>query len=130
MKLVCIPQSTIYHVGGATLPKNNPRKTFLNFRNNLLMIYKNASSQQLRKILFWRRILDYVAIIHILITGNRKDAYAIYQARKEFHKLLPEFTDVRKENLSKTTNKDIPEMLQSSILWKYYVQRKRTYSSL
>lgn len=130
LRLVCIPQSEVYHVGGATLAKSNPRKTFLNFRNNLLMIYKNAQPRHLGKILAWRKFLDYLAFLHILITGNRADAFAIYHARKEFHKLLPLFEEARKENLSKTTVRDIPEMLPSSILWKYYVKRIRTYSSL
>lgn len=43
-QIVCIPQSVVYHVGGATLKKENPRKTFLNFRNNLIMLYKNLPS--------------------------------------------------------------------------------------
>ena len=60
-KLVCIPQSVVYHVGGATLKKENPRKTFLNFRNNLLMLYKNLPDKELEHVLFIRGILDRVA---------------------------------------------------------------------
>ena len=59
-KLVCIPQSVVYHVGGATLKKENPRKTFLNFRNNLLMLYKNLPDKELEHVLFIRGILDTI----------------------------------------------------------------------
>lgn len=62
-KLVCIPQSVVYHVGGATLKKENPRKTFLNFRNNLLMLYKNLPDKELEHVLFIRGILDRVAAL-------------------------------------------------------------------
>ena len=48
-EIVCIPQSTVYHVGGATLKKENPRKTFLNFRNNLVMLYKNLPDEELNE---------------------------------------------------------------------------------
>ena len=65
-KLVCIPQSVVYHVGGATLKKENPRKTFLNFRNNLLMLYKNLPDKELEHVLFIRGILDRVAALVFL----------------------------------------------------------------
>src|ERR1022692_4022740 len=60
-KVMYCPQSEVYHVGGGTLPKNNPRKTYLNFRNNLLMIFKNAPKKDLWKICLLRLILDGVA---------------------------------------------------------------------
>ncbi|KAA6315888.1 N-acetylglucosaminyl-diphospho-decaprenol L-rhamnosyltransferase, partial [termite gut metagenome] len=59
--IVCIPQSSVYHVGAATLKSENPRKTFLNFRNNLLMLYKNLPEKELYPVMRIRRILDCLA---------------------------------------------------------------------
>ena len=69
-KIVCIPQSTVYHVGGATLKKENPRKTFLNFRNNLVMLYKNLPDEELNKVMRIRACLDYVAAFTFLLKGD------------------------------------------------------------
>ena len=55
----CIPESTVYHVGAATLKRENPHKTFLNFRNNLLMLYKNLPDNELHRVMHWRTFLDY-----------------------------------------------------------------------
>ena len=68
-RIVCIPQSCVYHVGGATLNKSNPRKTYLNFRNNLLMLYKNLPENELRHVMFVRALLDYVAAFKSLLTA-------------------------------------------------------------
>ena len=76
-KIVCIPQSTVYHVGGATLKKENPRKTFLNFRNNLVMLYKNLPDEELNKVMRIRACLDYVAAFTFLLKGQLdKPGYA------------------------------------------------------
>ena len=61
-RIVCVPQSVVYHVGGGTLPKENPRKTFLNFRNNLLLLYKNMPDSRLRRVFFLRFWLDALAV--------------------------------------------------------------------
>ena len=62
-KIYCVPQSVVYHVGGGTLPKGNPMKTFLNFRNNLTMLYKNLPEAELAHVMRVRRVLDYVAAV-------------------------------------------------------------------
>ena len=67
--LVCVPQSTVYHVGGATLKKENPHKTFLNFRNNLVMLYKNLPQEELGPVMRVRAVLDYVAALSFLLKG-------------------------------------------------------------
>ena len=129
-KLVCVPQSVVYHVGGATLNKSNPRKTYLNFRNNLLMIYKNASEKSLKTILRWRTWLDMTAMIQMLLTGKPKDAAAVWRARRDFHRMKPDFETCRKENLRQTVTTDIPEMMKGSVLWQFYVKRHKTFANL
>lgn len=88
----CFPESEVYHVGGGTLPKSNPMKTFLNFRNNLTMLYKNLPDNELSHIMRVRWFLDYLAAFETLIV-NRKwgDFKAIFCARRAFSKWKHEF---------------------------------------
>ena len=84
-KLACIPQSVVYHLGGGSLSYDNPRKTFLNFRNNLLMIYKNRRFPWI--VLTLRFFLDYAAAAMFLVTGKTGSAKAVYEARKEYKRM-------------------------------------------
>ena len=129
-EIVCIPQSTVYHVGGATLKKENPRKTFLNFRNNLVMLYKNLSDEELNKVMRIRTCLDYVAAFTFLLKGQLDNARAVMRARKEYKQICPSFSSSRKENLRKTSLNPIPERTKSSILWQFYVGGCKRFSQL
>ena len=80
--LVCVPQSVVFHVGAATLKKESPRKTFLNFRNNLLMLYKNLPEKELNRVLWMRGLLDIVAMVVFFLKGEKENAKAVIQARK------------------------------------------------
>lgn len=102
-KLVCLPCSTVYHLGGGALGYENPRKTYLNFRNNLLMIYKNMPTKRLWWVLLLRFVLDYAAALQFLLTGKPKQARAVLTARKDYHRMKPHFADKRKDNLRRTT---------------------------
>ena len=84
-KLACIPQSVVYHLGGGSLSYDNPRKTFLNFRNNLLMIYKNRRFPWI--VLSLRFFLDYATAAMFLATGKKGSAKAVYEARKEYKRM-------------------------------------------
>lgn len=130
--VVCVPQSVVYHVGGATLSAGHPRKTFLNFRNNLLMLYKNLPEEELGPVMRVRTVLDYVAAAKMLLTDGWKHAKAVYDARREFHRLKPEFLPSRVENLKKAKHGQglIPERLHQSLLWLYYVKGKKKFSDL
>jgi GT2 family glycosyltransferase len=127
-RIVYTPESVVYHVGGATLKVENPHKTFLNFRNNLLMIYKNISPKELDRVMFIRYWLDMSASLHFFISGHKKNASAILRARKEFKKLKKEYLNIREENISKTKVKDIPEILKRSILFSFYIRGKKKFS--
>ena len=128
--LVCVPQSVVFHVGGGTLGKENPRKTFLNFRNNLLMLYKNLPEKELKKVLFVRGALDWIAASVFFLKGERESAKAVLQARREFKDLRASYEEKRSENMSKTVVGRISSRVSYSILWKYHVCRKRCYSQL
>lgn len=129
-EIVCIPQSTVYHVGGATLKKENPRKTFLNFRNNLVMLYKNLPQKELNKVMRIRACLDYVAAFNFLLQGHWDNARAVIRARKEYKQLCPSFSLSREENMRKKTLNPIPERTKSSILWQFYARGCKRFSQL
>lgn len=129
-RLVCAPQSVVYHVGGGTLNAESPRKTFLNFRNNLLMLYKNLPENELASVMRLRTLLDYVAALKFLIDGHWKNAKAVYEARCEYHKLLPSYKAVRKANLQATVVAKIPELKSYSLLWQYYILGRKHYDKL
>ena len=84
-KLACVPQSVVYHLGGGSLSYDNPRKNYLNHRNNLLMIYKNK--QHPWGVLFIRFFLDYAAACFYLLQGRPKSFKAVFEARKDYKKM-------------------------------------------
>ncbi len=84
-KLACVPESVVYHLGGGSLSYDNPRKTFLNFRNNLLMIYKNRRFPWI--VLSLRFFLDYAAAAMFLLTSKQGSAKAVFDARREYHRM-------------------------------------------
>jgi len=132
-QLVCIPQSTAYHLGGATLAQGNPRKTFLNFRNNLLMLYKNLPSSQLQQVIIVRRLLDGIAAIQFLIKGDWNNMRAIFKAHKAFSKLKSHYHPIRKhiQNYRLTmADSSITDTSPLFIIWEYFVKRKKTFNQL
>lgn len=129
-QIVCIPQSVVYHVGGATLKKENPQKTFLNFRNNLLMLYKNLPEKELKHVLFVRGVLDVVAALVFYLKKEKENARAIFRARKEFKETRHSFAASRIENMMKSTSDAVPERVGFCILVRYYLLRKKYFSQL
>lgn len=129
-RIVCVPQSVVYHVGGATLNYSNPRKTFLNFRNNLLMLYKNLPKGELFRVMSVRMLLDYVAAFKFLLGGSFDDFKAVISARRAYRKMKYSFAIDRAENLYRAKENVIPQRTCFSVLWRYYVQKKLYYSNL
>lgn len=128
--LVCVPQSTVYHVGGATLKKESPRKTFLNFRNNLVMLYKNLPPEELASVMRVRTVLDYAAALSFLLKGQLPNMWAVIRARRAFRSLRSSFASAREENLKKTCLPVIPERTKNSILSQFYLHGKKYFSQL
>lgn len=130
-QIYCIPESEVYHVGGGTLPKSNPMKTFLNFRNNLTMLYKNLSDNELKKVLRMRWFLDYLAAFEMLILGrNWGDFKAVFKARKAFKAWRADFDEDRRRIQASRQETEIPQIYQKSILWQYYAKGKKTFKDL
>ena len=129
-EIYVVPQSTVYHVGGATLNKSNPRKTFLNFRNNLLMLYKNLPADELRRVMCIRALLDYVAALKFLLTGAWGDCKAVLRARCEYRRMRGEYKSVREQNMAAAVVPQIKERTCFSLLWQYYLKGKKCFSQL
>ena len=130
-RIVCLPESSVYHVGGGTLPKGNPMKTFLNFRNNLTMLYKCLPDEELRSVMRWRWWLDYLAAWEMLVLKrNVGDFKAVYRARRAFIRWRKDFEKDRKTIQASRVNKIISERKGFSLLWQYYVKGRKTFSTL
>ena len=128
--IMAVPGSVVYHVGGATLAKSNPRKTYLNFRNNLLMLSKNLPAGRLARVMRVRRLLDYVAALKFLLCGSYGDFRAVVDARRDFAAMKNEYLALREENIEKTVCTAIAEQGDFMLLWRYYARRMHFYSQL
>ena len=129
--IYCVPDSQVYHVGGGTLPKNNPMKTFLNFRNNLTMLYKNLNDKDLKHVMRVRWWLDYLAALQMLLLGHHwGDFCAVFKARKAFKRWRNEFEFDRQKIQNSRLVQDEKILSSYSILWKYYVKGKKKYSEI
>lgn len=130
-----IPTSTVYHVGGGTLQAQNPRKTFLNFRNNRLLLVKNLPAKNLFKVNFIRNILDFQALVLELVKMNFKNAQAILQAHFAYRKLRKQ-AESKKEQFAQIQEQhriDKPNLqgqYAHSIVYAYFIQSKKKFSQL
>lgn len=125
-RIVCQPSSVVYHVGGGTLPKNNPRKTYLNFRNNLLLLAKNLPARQFYVVLLKRLVLDQIAAAKFLLGGQHRDFLAVYKAT---------FSVLRNLRKKRKEGKALPYIAVSgvygnSIVKEYFLMGKKQFSRL
>jgi GT2 family glycosyltransferase len=119
-----VGNSTVYHVGGASLDVSNPKKTYLNFRNSLYTLAKNTSKPLVLVVLL-RLILDGIAGFHFLLQAKPKHTFAIIKAHGSFYLDLPYLLQFRRENSLTKSFK-----LHPSIVWSYFVQNKKYFSKL
>ncbi|CAH0335746.1 hypothetical protein FVB9288_01400 [Flavobacterium sp. CECT 9288] len=114
-------QSVVYHVGGATLQQGNPLKTFLNFRNSLLMLTKNLPKNQLFPILFTRMILDGIAGVQFLTQGKGKHFLAILKAHAAFYTLF-------RKNFAKRDTVQVDRYYnKKSIVYHYFIEKRHVF---
>ena len=130
-RIMCLPESQVYHVGGGTLPKGNPMKTYLNFRNNLTMLYKCLPQQELRRVMLVRWVLDYVAAWQMLLLKHSMgDFKAIYRARRAFSRWRKDFEADRRSIQASRVATATPDRRPFLLLWQYYVKGRKTFSEL
>ncbi len=121
-----VPQSAVYHVGGGTLPKNNPIKTFLNFRNSLWCLGKNLPSRYFFPILPVRLSFDIAAAFVFLLKGQFNDFKAVFKAHMAF---LANFPELCKQGCN--SPKKLPTgVLRGSIVFSRFLGGIKVYSKL
>lgn len=98
-RVVVVPQSTVYHLGGGSLPASNPRKTYLNFRNNLLLMHKNLPVADRGRMLFVRRLYDTLAFFMFVAKFQWGNARAVLKAHFDYRKMKRNYTTSPRENL-------------------------------
>lgn len=131
-KLYCEPLSVVFHLGGASLSAENPRKTFLNFKNNLLMLEKNLPLSKQFKVLFPRLFLDFLAALVFLLTAKPRDAWAVLRAWNAFSKEkgLPT-NEWECEEPTEEQKEEAYKLLEPTcLLWRYHIKRQKTYNEL
>jgi GT2 family glycosyltransferase len=125
-RIVYCPDSMVFHVGGGTLPKISSRKTYLNFRNNFTLLYKNLPSNQIFKVFLVRLPLDGIASIKFLFDGGFKDFFAVAKAHFAFYLSLPKHHKKRKI----IQPKKVKGIYTNNIVLEYFLKKKRTFKNL
>lgn len=125
-KIVYHPKSTVYHIGGGTLSKTNPRKTYLNFRNNFCLLYKNIPQNKLLSTFLSRLILDGFAAVKFLIDGGYHDSAAVLKAHIYFYKNLRELRKKREA----LDHKHVSEIYQKNIAYEHFIRGKKQFCEL
>jgi len=127
-KIMCCPASVVYHIGGGTLPKDNSRKVYLNFRNNLIMLSKNlTASEKIWKIPL-RIGLDFLFAWKSLFSGYTPAFSAVIKA----HCFLLVWVIKHKRSISfpKIPFKEMSGVLNQSIIWHYFIRKKKCFSEI
>jgi GT2 family glycosyltransferase len=128
-KFMVCPQSTVFHIGGGTLPYTSPRKVYLNFRNSLLMIVKNHEGILLPKI-FIRLCIDGIAASRFLMIGEFKQFSAVFRAHNYMFKNLSSLLKKRKEIKRMSTTFNSAGLYNGNILGEYFLKGVKEFSKL
>lgn len=120
-KVWAVPASYVRHLGGGSLPASNPRKTYLNFRNNLLMLHKNLPRSVRRGLLLRRRLLDTVAWAKFVLSADMANAKAVLKAHSDFRRMRKDYTVHPRENLLN---------VDTNIIFDYYIRGRHTFGLL
>lgn len=115
-QIICYPHSVVYHVGGATLKEGSPQKLYLNFRNNMLMLYKNLNRSDLKPTIQKRKKYNNLAALKYIISGKLKNAKAIFKAHKDFDVLKKQYNIDRLDN----QGFNLKEVYKGNIIKDYY----------
>lgn len=128
--IYCIPQSNVYHVGGGTLSKSNPNKTYLNFRNNLAMLYINSKWS----VLFWKLplklVLDWLAGFKFWNDNSFEHFKAVLRAHKDCIAQLSQHNRSRQQVRQMATKKAAKPPLQNFLPYQYFMLGKKKFSDL
>jgi GT2 family glycosyltransferase len=124
-ELVCIPQSQVFHLGGGTLKTDNPKKTYLNFRNNLFMLVKNLPENKFKRTILIRLFLDSLSAVIFLISFKFTHFAAVIKAHFHFYKSIKMLNKKRKYILATSKVADVPNIYKKSIVLKFFKSKKK-----
>lgn len=122
LKIICLPDSEVFHVGGGTLNKQSAFKTYLNFRNNLYMLLKNLPANNLNKVIIIRIFLDWAYALSMIFRGSYNHTLAIFRA---YSYILKNSNRIKRER--KNT---IYPLGKGRIIISYFIKNKKKYSSI
>jgi len=129
-RVICNPDSVVYHIGGGALPYKSPFKTYLNFRNNLFLLYKNLPDNKLHAVLFKRKLMDGLAACMFLLNGNFRHVTSVWRAHLDYYRSLNILRAKRKMTKQLDIDKSLPPILNKSIVFEFYIKSNKTYNSL
>lgn len=128
-QVIVFPQSVVYHVGGGTLTRENPRKTTLNFRNTLITMFKNMGALELCWKIPLKLVLDGVAGLRFFAIGQWSNTLAIVKAHFQFHGQLAYWIKKRKESRV-NLNINSSGRMKGSVVWAYFISKKTRFEQL
>ena len=123
-------ESTIYHIGGGTLPKHDHKKTYLNFRNNIILLYKNLPVGKLFRIMFPRIVLDWISMMQFLVKFELRNFSSVIKAHFFLLGHIPSIRRLRAKNIALTGLRTHPEIFQGSIVNQFFVKGNKYYQQL
>jgi len=125
-----VPQSTVYHVGGGTLPNNTPRKLYLNYRNNLFLLFKNLPMHQLVPVVLTRMVLDGMSAMVYLCSGSGKFFFAVIRAHLAFQRRIPLLCKMRNQLKGTVRTQMFSEIYPGSVVFAFFIRRKKHFSQI
>jgi len=125
-RIMYCPGSTVYHIGGGTLPKASWRKTYYNFRNNFILLYKNLPDELLFEVFSKRLILDGIAAMKFLFTAGFKDFWAVVNAHFSFYNVLRKTRQKRHQ----LPHGPMRNVYRKNIVFEHFLRGKKKYSDL
>jgi len=127
-KIMYCPDSIVYHLGGGSLPQGHPMKTYLNYRNNLIMLAKNLPADQIRRIVRRREILDGISAVRSVLRGYPKDVSSILRAHRDYRKGKEKWKSRRTGNEKFFFT--LSGVYHGSIVWDFFFRRKKTFAEI
>ncbi len=128
-KVFFVPRSTVYHVGGGTLPRSNSMKTFLNFRNNLLLLHKNLPPGQRRRTILIRMLLDGISAFRFLLQRSPHDFLAVFRAHIAYFGMKGTYNGTYGIQ-SRENNTIFAEIYAGSIVVDFFLKGKKRFQQL
>jgi GT2 family glycosyltransferase len=125
-----IPETSVYHVGGGSLPYSSPFKTYLNFRNSIYLLYKNLPDKKFSRLMVTRKFIDGIAAVFFLLKGDFRSVMAVWKAHQDARRIKEKLREKRKA--IKATGNSEPEglILNKSLVFEFYIKRHKTFNSI